>query len=73
MKNIVKDSFVVVSDFHSCEWPLNKITNYYLNEYDKIYILGDATDRGKDYDGTGGLDLLFRIKELCSKYPDRVI
>ena len=72
MGNIVPDSFVAVSDFHSCEWPVNKIKYYYLNEYDKIYILGDATDRGKDNIGTGGVDLLFEIKELTEKYPNRV-
>ena len=47
MNKIVKDSFVVVSDFHANRWPLDeKIEKYYLNEYDQIFILGDATDRG---------------------------
>lgn len=71
--NIIKDSFVVVSDFHSCRWPLKKVTDYYINEYDKIYILGDATDRGEKCDGTGGLELLFDIKELSKRYPNRII
>lgn len=73
MNSIIPDSFVVVSDFHSYEWPLNKIEKYYLNEYDKIYILGDATDRGKENNGTGGLRILQKIKELTEKYPNRVI
>ena len=73
MRDIEKDSFVVISDFHSYEWPLKKITDYYLNEYDKIYILGDATDRGPYGNGEGGIDLLFKIKELTEKYPNRVI
>ena len=73
MRDIEKDSFVVISDFHSYEWPLKKITDYYLKEYDKIFILGDATDRGPYGDGEGGIDLLFKIKELTEKYPNRVI
>ena len=72
MNKIVKDSFVVVSDFHANRWPLEKIEKYYLNEYDQIFILGDATDRGPDGIGTGGIQLLFDIKELCEKYPGRV-
>ena len=72
MYNIESDSFVVVSDFHSNKWPLDKVINYYINEYDKVYILGDATDRGEKEDGTGGLDLLFKIRELTKKYPNRV-
>lgn len=72
-KNIVPGSFVAISDFHAIDWPLDKITNYYLNEYDTIYILGDATDRGKDEKGTGGIDLLRKIKKLTEKYPGRVI
>lgn len=72
MNKIVKDSFIAVSDFHSYKWPLDKIKKYYLNEYDKIFILGDATDRGPKKDGTGGVELLLEIKELCEKYPNRV-
>ena len=34
------------SDFHDIEWPVKKIQDYYVSEYDKIYILGDAIDRG---------------------------
>lgn len=73
MNNIVKGSFVVLSDFHAIKWPLEKVKDYYLNEYDKIFILGDATDRGKDWQGTGGIELLQEIKELSDKYPNRVI
>ena len=73
MNNIVKDSFVVLSDFHAIKWPLEKVKDYYLNEYDKIFILGDATDRGEDWQGTGGIELLQEIKELSDKYPNRVI
>ena len=47
MKNIKKGSFVVVSDFHSYDWPLEKVKEYYLDEYETIYILGDVTDRGE--------------------------
>lgn len=72
MYNLERDSFVVVSDFHSNKWPLDKVIKYYINEYDKVYILGDATDRGEKEDGTGGLDLLFKIRELTKKYPNRV-
>lgn len=73
MNKIVKDSFVVVSDFHANRWPLDeKIEKYYLNEYDQIFILGDATDRGIGWRGAGGIQLLFDIKALCEKYPGRV-
>lgn len=70
---ITPNSFVALSDFHAFEWPLEKVMDYYLNEYTKVYILGDATDRGKDNMGTGGVDLLLKIKELSEKYPNRVV
>ena len=73
MKNIKKDSFIVVSDFHSIDWPLDIIEKNYLNRFDKIYILGDATDRGEKNDGTNGLNVLIRIKDLSEKYPNRII
>lgn len=73
MGEIEKDSFVVISDFHSCENPLNKVKEYYINEYDKIFILGDATDRGNYGDGTYGVEILLRIKKLTEQYPERVI
>ena len=60
--------FVAISDFHGIDYPLEKIKNYYLNEYEKIYILGDATDRGKDKNGTGGIALLNEIYNLTQKY-----
>ena len=68
-----RNNFIVLSDFHSYEYPVDKIVEYYLDEYDYIYILGDATDRGASLDGEGGLDLLFRIKSLSERYPGRVI
>lgn len=73
MKNTKKGSFIVISDFHSYKWPLNKIKDYYLDEYETIYILGDATDRGEKSDGTGGIHLLLEIKRLADAYPGRVI
>ena len=73
MKNIAKGSFVVVSDFHSYDWPLEKVKEYYLDEYETIYILGDVTDRGELFDGSGGVDLLRRIKELSDMYPGRIV
>lgn len=66
-------TFVVVSDFHNVEWPVKKIQDYYVKEYDKIYILGDATDRGIDGFGTGSIALLRTIKALCDQYPDKVV
>lgn len=73
MNNYVKNSFVAISDFHSYEYPIEKIEKYYLNEYDKIFILGDATDRGPKGDGTGGIEVLLKIRELAKKYPNRVV
>ena len=49
--NIVPNSFIAISDFHSYRYPLEKVKDYYLNEYEKIFILGDVTDRGKDRTG----------------------
>lgn len=47
INQIVPDSFVAISDFHAMEWPLEKVKDYYLNEYEKIFILGAATERGE--------------------------
>ena len=66
-------SFVVISDFHACNWPIEKIEKYYLQEYQTIYILGDATDRGETQNGAGGVQLLLKIKELTERYPGRVV
>ena len=68
-----KDSFVVVSDFHSFNWPLEIIKKEYLNKYEKIYILGDSTDRGLNNKGTNGIKLLLSIMELCNTYKNRII
>ena len=73
MGRIVPNSFVAISDFHSTRWPLEKIKHFYINEYDKIFILGDVTDRGKDNKGTGGIDMLLEIKELTQKFKDRIV
>ena len=72
-KNIKENSFVVISDFHGFDYPVDKIINHYLDEYEYIYILGDATDRGPRNDGSGSLDVLLKIKELSELYPGRVI
>ena len=63
----------VLSDFHDIEWPIKKIQDYYVSEYDKIYILGDAIDRGIDGTGTGSIAMLCTIKALCDKYPGKVV
>ena len=67
-----KKGFVAISDFHGIEYPLDKVEKYYINEYDRVYILGDATDRGEDNLGTGGIELLERIMYLTKKYPEQV-
>ena len=71
--NIVPNSFIAISDFHSYRYPLEKVKDYYLNEYEKIFILGDVTDRGKDNKGTDGIGILEEIMNLSKKYPERVI
>lgn len=79
MENAIKQgSFVAISDFHSNRWPLDEKIPKYLNEYDVIYILGDATDRGKDdygnnLEGRGGVQLLLDIMDLCKRNSNRVI
>lgn len=74
-KNVKKEdgSFVAISDFHSYRYALDKVKKYYINEYDKVYILGDATDRGKKGDGTGGISLLIDIMKLCKENPGKVV
>ena len=57
-------SFVVISDFHSTDWPLKKVKDYYMNEYDVVYVLGDVTDRGPYMDGTNGISMLLEMMEL---------
>ncbi len=71
-KNIEQNSFVAISDFHSYRYPLEIIKNKYLKEYDKIFILGDATDRGEDNKGTHGIKVLEEIMKLSRKYPEKV-
>lgn len=66
-------TFVVISDFHNCSWPIDKIKDYYVNEYDKIYILGDATDRGIDGTGSSSIAMIRTIKALCDQYHDKVV
>ena len=72
-KNIKKDSFIVISDFHGYDYPIKKILQHYLEEYEYIYILGDATDRGPYRDGTGSINLLRTIKKLTELYPGRIV
>ena len=67
------DSFVAVSDFHACRYPLDKVKNHYMNEYGKVFILGDATDRGNDGMGSNGIELLIEIMKLCKANPDKVV
>lgn len=67
------DSFVAVSDFHACKYPLDKVENHYMNEYGKVFILGDATDRGNDGVGSNGISMLIEIMNLCKENPDKVV
>lgn len=71
--SIIPNSFVVVSDFDDISYSLDKVKNNYINEYDKIFILGDAIDRRDNKSGKDGILLLENIKKLCEKYPDRVM
>lgn len=72
-KSYTGESFVAMSDFHGFGYPIEQIKKYYLYEYDKIYILGDATDRGIDGEGTGSIQNLLEIKKLTEEYPDKVV
>lgn len=73
-KNIDREkSFVAVSDFHSFRYPFDKVKNYYLKEYDVTYILGDATDRGADGCGTGGIQLLVDIMRTAKENPGKLV
>lgn len=68
----IPDSFVAISDFHGVYFPLEKIKEHYLREYDKIFVLGDTTDRGLDGEGAKGIKMLEEIMELSKDFPDRV-
>ena len=59
-------TFVAISDFHSTEWPLKKVKDYYMKEYDIVYILGDAIDRGPEDDGENGISMLLEIMRLSA-------
>jgi UDP-2,3-diacylglucosamine pyrophosphatase LpxH len=59
--------FVVISDFHSIYEVFFKLKYNYISEYDNIYILGDATDRGYDGNGGYGVKLLLKIMGLEKK------
>jgi len=68
MNDQIKDSFVVVSDFHGADWVMDKIRSHYINEYEKIFNLGDIIDRGEQ-----PFKLLLDYMELSKQNPDRVI
>lgn len=68
-----EEKFVAISDFHGYKYPLDKIKNHYIKEYDKIYILGDATDRGENRDGSGSIRLLIEIMKLSNQNPNKII
>ena len=72
MKYEEKDSFIVVSDLHSCKWALDKIISM-EDKYETIYILGDTTDRGPFKDGTNGVEMLFKIMDLCKSKPNKYV
>ena len=72
-KGYTGESFVAVSDFHAIEYPMDKVKNYYMNEYDKVYILGDATERGEDRRGTNGVDLLLEIMDECKNSDGKLV
>ncbi len=61
------EDFIVISDFHSMWEPYYKLENYYIFDYNNIYILGDVTDRGEDGKGTDGVKILLSIMELDKK------
>jgi len=59
--------FIVISDFHGIYEVFFKLKYNYISEYDNIYILGDATDRGYDGNGGYGVKLLLKIMGLEKK------
>lgn len=73
MQNIVQDSFVVISDIHSNDQAVDKIERFYLNEYDKIFVLGDITGRGRGMSGWQSFYVLNYFYNLTKKYPDRIV
>ena len=55
------ENFVVMSDFHGMKGAMNVVRKY-VEEGKKVYILGDATDRGPD-----GVEILLEIMDLSKK------
>ena len=72
MENVLTGSAVITSDWHSFREAFDKYQKYYLDEFDYAIILGDATDRGENYDGKGSVELLINIMDFCNKNPGRV-
>ena len=63
----INEDFIVISDFHGIYEAFFKLKDNYILKYDNIYILGDATDRGYDGNGGGGVKLLLKIMDLEKK------
>lgn len=63
----INEDFIVISDFHGIYEVFSKLKYNYISKYDNIYILGDATDRGYDGNGGGGVKLLLKIMDLEKK------
>ena len=73
MSSIVPNSFVVISDIHSNKEAVQKIKKFYLNEYEKIYVLGDITGRGVAMGGCYSFEVLNYLYDLIKQYPERIV
>lgn len=68
-------TFIVISDFNYGKWSIAEKISSYLDEYDIIYLLGDATNPKNEgtLSGKEGIQLLIEIMELTKKYPRRIV
>ena len=65
------DTFVIISDLLGCFPSVESVVNFYSSKADVIYIMGNATERGRiKPTGSDYFTNLRNIKELSFKYPN---
>lgn len=67
----IDDTFVIISDLLGCFPPIDSVVDFYSKKYDVIYVMGNATERGRiKPTGSDYFSNLRKIKELSEKYPN---
>ena len=71
--NIVQNSFIVIGNYCDEKYSFEDYLKYYINKYDKIFILGNVTEWFDVNRVENGVEFLENIKKLCEQYSDRII